>query len=191
MPNPRSHLPPEKLCSHIFPPKHPKAGENCSAVKMRGSDMCYFHQEDKEKVIRQLNKARESKKEKETNPAMTHGYYSKTGLECAQCALGDGCQYYAEDKKVCDYNIVPRIDLGALSDIQNFAEEITKSEYKRYQKLEPYFLMSGELNIELHEASSRIASRLLKVLRDYATIKQIYEKNQGPVSWKDILRDAA
>jgi len=191
MSNPRSHLPPEKICEYIFPDNHPKAGERCSAVKMKGSRNCYFHQEDKEKIIKQLEKARESKKKDKTAPTMTHGYYSKTGLECNRCALADGCQYYVEDKKVCDYNIVPRIDLGTLSDIQNFAEEITKSEYKRYQKLEPYFQLSGDLNIELHEASSRIASRLLKVLRDYAAIKQIYEKNKGPVSWKDILKDAA
>lgn len=120
-------------------------------------------------------------------PNEKHGYYSKTHRECDRCGVAKACDFYEQGKKVCDFEVKKDIDLSSLQSIQNFAEELAKTEYQRYQKLAPFFSQDFE-NTELFEVSSRTAKRLMSLLKDFASIKDTYEKRGGGLDWKDVLR---
>jgi len=181
--NPRKYLPDDRYCEYVYPPDHVRAGERCRAVKMRGSKYCYYHQPDKEKVLKQLAEARENIGKRNVK----HGIYSKTGRKCDNCSLADVCKYYEKGKNVCDFDLNPNVDLASLESIRKFVEELVQSEMKRYRKLEPYFMVDGDINMELHDLSSRVAKRLSAVLKDYSAIMGEYQKRRKISGWKDVL----
>jgi len=183
--NPRKKLKPEQFCEHIYPEDHIRVGEQCRAVKRRGSRFCNAHRPDRQVLLDQLKIAREARS---GPPNEKHGFYTKTRKECDKCALADGCKYHEEGKKVCDYQLKTDINLDSLNSIKTFAEEIVQTEMQRYRKLEPYFdTENGYENLELHEVSSRIAKRMTSVLKDYSAIKDTYEKRNNTGSILDIL----
>lgn len=185
--NPRDKVPENKYCAYEYPPDHPRKGEKCMAVKMKGSIYCYFHQPNQDKVRKQLAEARESRK---GFPNEKHGFYTQTQKECDDCALSGGCKYFEAGKKVCDYQANPtNIDLTSLDSIQKYAEDILKTELKRYKKLEPVFEQPENFdNMDLFNLSSIVGKRITSMLKDYAAIKEIYEKRQKIGGWKDILK---
>jgi len=145
---------------------------------------CYFHQPNQAKVRAQLAEAREARLHP---PNEKHGFYTKTHKECDKCAFAEVCEFYEPGKKVCDFEIKRDIDLSSLQSIQDFAEELAKTEYQRYRKLTPFFSQNYE-NTELFEVSSRTAKRLMSLLKDYANIKELYEKRNKVTGWDQILR---
>lgn len=194
--NPRKHAKQEDFCEHIFPDDdpHERGRDRCRALRRKGSRFCRFHQPEgtpqHQELLDQLEKAREKSVEKRlTNPRQPnekHGFYSKTRKECDNCAISDACGYFEPGKKVCDYQLNPDIDLSSLNKIETFVEELVTTEMKRYRKLEPFFELDYE-NMELFDLSSRIAKRLTSVLKDYAAIKETYEKRKGPASLLEAL----
>lgn len=182
--NPREFVDEEKFCTYIYPEGDPKAGERCRAIRMKDSPFCYFHQPDQTRVMEQLKEARESRN---GPPNEKHGFYTQGNKECDKCSFAGRCDYYEEGKKVCDYQLKPDINLAELNSIQKLAEEIVQTEMQRYRKLEPFFQLDAE-NAELFELSSKISKRLLSTLKDYAVIKDTYEKKQKPVGWEDLLK---
>ena len=151
---------------------------------MKNSTFCYFHQPNQAKVRAQLAEAREARLHP---PNEKHGFYTKTHKECDKCGVADACEFYVPGKKVCDFEIKRDIDLSSLQSIQDFAEELAKTEYQRYRKLTPFFSQNYE-NTELFEVSSRTAKRLMSLLKDYANIKELYEKRNKVTGWDQILR---
>jgi hypothetical protein len=185
--DPRKNVPPDKMCGFVYPDDHPtKAGENCQAIKMKGSKFCYFHQPDQEAMNIQLEEARESR---DAPPNLKHGFYAKEGTvrkECDECVFSKGCKYFEPGKKKCDLSLNAELDLSSLESIKSVAEEIVKTEMQRYRKLEPFFDNEYD-NMELFDLSSRIAKRMTSTLKDYSAIKDIYEKGKKVENWKDIL----
>ncbi len=182
--NPRKKIPEHKFCAHVHPDDHPtRPGERCGSVKLKTSIFCYFHQPNQEKVRAQLAEAREIRTHP---PNEKHGFYTKTHKECDKCGVAEACDFYEEGKKVCDFEVKKDIDLSSLQSIQDFAEELAKTEYQRYQKLTPFFNQNYE-NMELFDLSSRIAKRLMSLLKDYSAIKDSYEKRGKVRGWSEIL----
>jgi len=119
-------------------------------------------------------------------PNEKHGFYTKTHRECDKCGVAEACEFYEPGKKVCDFEVKRNIDLSSLRSIQDFAEELAKTEHQRYRKLTPFFSQNYD-NLELFEVSSRIAKRLMSLLKDYASIKDTYEKRNKVTGWGEIL----
>ena len=183
--NPRKNVPADKMCQYMYPEGHAKEGRQCGAIRKKGSIYCNYHQPDKTALLKQLEEARDKRKHP---PNEKHGYYTKpeNKLGCDNCGVGDGCNYYVQGKATCDYSIKPVVDLDNLSDIEKFARDIVTTEYSRYKKLEPAFNME-QTNLDLHEVSSRTAKRMTSILKDYAAIKALYEKNRKISGWESIL----
>lgn len=187
--DPRKNVPPEKMCEFMYPEDHPtKPGENCQAIKQKGSRFCYFHQPDQDALRTQLEEARDIR---ESPPNLKHGYYAKDSStvrkDCDSCVFKDGCKYFEAGKKVCDLTTNPDVDLSSLDSIKTLAEEIMQTEMSRYRKLEPFFQTNFD-NMELFDLSSRIAKRMTSTLKDYSAIKDIYEKGKKAEGWEDILK---
>jgi len=185
--NPRANIPEDKFCEYIYPDDHPtKAGQRCKAIKKKGSKFCHFHQPDPEarkELLEQLEKAREKAIEANTK----HGYYTTTYKECNNCALADICDYYEPGKKVCDFQVQKeKVDLSSLESIERAAGKIINEQLKRMKKMELFFKTEPE-STEIFEASTRCAKRVLSMLKDYAVIKEKYEKNTKTNPWEDIL----
>jgi hypothetical protein len=193
--NPRKNANPDDFCEHIYPDGdlHGRDGKQCGAIKRKGSRFCTYHQPkgtpQHEELLEQLGKAREKaveKIEKEGHHREKHGFYSKTRKECDKCAISDACNYFEPGKKACDFNLNPEVDLSSLSKIEAFVEDIVSTEMKRYKKLEPFFDADYE-NMELFDMSSRIGKRLTSIIKDYASIKDMYEKRRSPSSLIEAL----
>ena len=137
-------------------------------------------------VIQMMDQLKEARESRNGPPNEKHGFYSKTNKECDQCSFKDGCEFFEAGKKVCDYQVKPDIDLSQLNSVQKLAEEIVRTEMQRYRKLTPFFETDSE-NAELFELSSKISKRLLSTLKDFAIIKDTYEKKEKPVGWEQLL----
>ena len=174
--DPRKKIPEEKFCTHIYGDNKPeRRGERCRAVRNVGSKFCYFHQPDQEKVMKQLAEAREMRGRP---PNEKHGFYSKAKKECNTCSLGKGCEFFEPNKKVCDFQVKPEIDLSSLANIQQYAENIVASEYVTYQKLDQVVNSLDSDSTELIDLKRRYAKSFLSVLKDFASIKDTYEKGK-------------
>lgn len=181
--NPRDKASADKYCSFIYSEGDARAGERCGSIHMKGSKFCYFHQPDQDKIRQQLAEAREARK---GFPNEKHGFYTQSQKECDDCQMSGGCRYYEEGKKVCDFQLKQDIDLNDMESIKKYTEEILKTEMQRYKKLEPVFEQDIG-NVELHHLSSMVGKRITAMLKDYAQIKEIYDKRQKPQGWKSIL----
>lgn len=181
--NPRDRIPKEKMCEHIFPEDHPtRPGEQCGAVKKRNSRFCYYHQPEKEKLLEQLEEAREAR----VHPPNTkHGFYAEK-RECSSCTLKNACEYVEEGKKECDFNLNNNVDLSSLSNIQKYAEEIVSSEIQTYRLLDMIVRLNPE-NADLVNLKRMSSKTIMSVLKDFSGIKEVYEKKNTSTSWKDIL----
>jgi len=185
--NPRKNVPEDKYCEYIYPEGHPKAGERCRAIKLKGSKYCRYHQQDPEKkdmLLRQLEEARKHAIEANTK----HGYYAEAYKECDSCSLKNICDYYEKGKKVCDYMLnVDKIDLSSLESIEKTAGKIIEEQLKRLKKMEIFFKTEPE-STEIFEASTRCAKRVMDMLKDYAVIKEKYEGSKKDTNpWKKLL----
>lgn len=181
MKNPRKYVNDEHYCTYIYPKEHIREGEHCKAVRMKSSNFCYFHQPDQERVMKQLARAREMKDEFSIKTQMTI-----KNRKCDECSLVDACLFYEKGKIRCDFMLAGKVDLTSIKSIQDLAELIVYTETQRYLQLAPVF-ESDNANIGLYSAGSQIAKRLAAILKDYAQIQAIYEKNKKARGWDDIL----
>jgi len=182
--NPRANVPKEKWCKHVYPNDDSnRAGEQCGSVSMNGSKFCYYHQPDQEKMNEQLARARDAR---ENPPNMKHGYYSAKKRECDTCTLTGGCDHYVAGKKVCDFSVRQNIDLSDMANIQKHVEDIMKSELGTYKLLDVIVEQYPD-NAELMDLKRRYGNTILKNLKDFASIKGMYEKNKGAKSFKEAL----
>ena len=182
--NPRDNVPPEKWCEYVYPDDHPtRPGERCGSVKLKGSKFCYFHQPDQEKLRIQLEEAREAR---ENPPNLKHGWYSNKERECDTCNLSEGCDYYEPGKKVCDFVVKQNIDLSSIENIQKHIEDIMGSELGTYKLLE-VIVQKYPDNAELMDLKRKYGNTIVRTLKDFASLKETYEKSKGTKSFKDAL----
>lgn len=201
--NPRKYVPPERYCQHVYPPGEEKQGdcdtcdlkdfcdffqhgkttcERCRAISMEGSKMCYYHG-DQERMVKQLAEAREIR---DNPPNLKHGFYSKDKRECDSCSLQDGCEYYEPGKKVCDFVIKQDVDLDSLANIRGFAEEIVSSEIGTYRLLGQIVNKYPD-NADLIDLKRKYGKTIMATLKDFASVKEKYEKTKGSLSWQEAL----
>jgi len=188
--NPRDNVPEDKWCKFIYPtdPADPKynaarAGERCKAVSMKGSNFCWYHQPDQIKLREQLADAREAR---ENPPNMKHGWYSNRERKCDTCALRDACEFYEPGKEVCDFVIKQNIDLSSIENIQSHIEDIMGSELGTYKLLE-IIVNKYPDNAELMDLKRKYGNTIVRTLKDFASLKSTYEKNEGAKSFKEAL----
>ena len=182
--NPRANVPEEKWCKHIYPDDHAtRPKERCGSVSMKNSKFCYYHQPDQDKMMEQLADAREAR---ENPPNMKHGFYSADKRQCDSCTLAGGCKHFVEGKKVCDFSVNQDIDLSDLENIQKHVEEIMVSEMGTYRLLGVIVEQYSD-NAELMDLKRRYGNTIVKNLKDFASLKAMYEKNTGKKSFKDVL----
>ena len=182
--NPRAKVPPEKWCEHIYSDDDPtRAGERCGSVSMKGSKFCWYHQPDQEKLRIQLADARDAR---DNPPNLKHGWYSNKDRKCDECNLDDACEFYEPGKKVCDFVIKQDVDLSSLKSIQKNIEEIMQSELGTYRLLSMIVEKYPD-NAELMDLKRRYGNTIVRTLKDFASIKQTYEKTSGTKSFKEAL----
>ena len=185
MRDPRKNIPEDKYCVHIYGEEKPdRVGEQCRAIRQEGSKFCYFHQPDQEKVMKQLAEAREARGKP---PNEKHGFYTKGKKECNTCSLGEGCEFFEPNKKVCDFQVKPDIDLSSLASIQGYAEKIVASEWVTFQKLDQVVNTFDTDSAELIDLKRRYAKTMLSILKDFASVKDTYEKRKDVSGWESIL----
>jgi len=187
--NPRKHLSEDQFCSYTYPEDHPKAGDRCKAVKGKKSKFCRFHNPDptaRNEMLEQLGEAREMAVEANTKS----GVYATTYKTCNACTLAENCNFFEAGKKVCDYQVnTNKIDLSSLASIEAAAGKIIEEQIHRMDKMRIFFEMEPE-GTEAFEASTRCAKRLMSMLKDYAVIKEKYEKDSAGVDpWKSTLEN--
>jgi hypothetical protein len=187
--NPRKHLSEDQFCSYVYPEDHPKSGDRCKAVKGKKSKFCRFHNpnpEARNELLNQLGEAREMAVEANTKS----GAYATTYKTCNACTLAEQCNFYVAGKKVCDFQVnTHKIDLSSLSSIEAAAGRLIEEQIHRMDKMAIFFEMEPD-NTEIFEASTRCAKRLMSMLKDYAVIKEKYEKDTSANDpWKDMLEN--
>ena len=186
--NPRANVPEDRICEYEYPEGHPKEGQRCRAIKLKGSRFCRAHQVDPEKrqeMLDQLKEARELAIDANTK----HGYYATTYKDCDSCTLKDVCNYYEAGKKVCDYTQkMESIDLSSLASIERAAQVLIEEQLRRMKKMEIFFNTNPE-STEIFESSTICAKRVMGMLKDYATIKEKYETKSDSNPWENILEN--
>ena len=182
--NPRAKVPEEKWCQFVYPEDHPtRAGERCQAVSMKGSKFCYYHMPNQSKLLEQLQDARDAR---ENPPNVKHGFYSNKERKCDECNLQDACEFYEKGKNVCDFVLKQDIDLSSLKNIQKNIEEIMQSELGTYRLLSVIVEKYPD-NAELVDLKRKYGNTIVRTLKDFASIKQTYEKTAGAKTFKEAL----
>jgi hypothetical protein len=176
----------DKNCEYLFPEDHQKAGQRCQGFKVENSDFCYFHS-DQQKVIDDLDHARDIKAQQ--NKETVKDTMAILDLTCDKCTLTGACDFYdTEYRGKCK-----RVDwktgdvLGDIRDIASYTERLTDIDSKNIAKLQVLIELNPE-KASLLEQSSKMISRHITILRNYAQIKKLYQETEKkPKGWADIL----